>query len=356
MLWSVLISTYVSKDNGKTEERKVEELGFVAGQSALGCCAYSWLAGMTVGGTAGCCVGMATPLACMSLSAAYATTVGVKPYGALASFTGGVDGLLWGFLTLSTLEANGVNVPGALSTGIPLATSLILNGGWMAYSQVGRSSEGAYLTKTLFAFQTPYYYLQLKRLALGDYVRFDSSGNLVGEDLKRDLTAITGVSVAGGLGGFLLTSRWEGYTAGDALFLSSNISKGSLVLSNLVRTAYLQTFWSQDRWESEQWKYYVALVSGYYPGSSTMNRLGSFAQLAGGVAGGVLSYHLIKRRHMSLLGGLLYSTVPAFAYWAAWAPAILFERDPRPYTSFMPLVQIALDLGTSYLIYRLTTK
>ncbi len=229
----------------------------------------------------------------------------------------------------------------------------------MVYSQNYGASEGSYLTKTLFSFQSVYYYYQVKRVFLGDYVRFDTSGELITSDFEKDAVALPAISVAGGMGGFLLTHRWKDYTAGDALFMSANISKGSLIMSNLIRTGYLQTFWSGEKWNSldEQAKYYVILVSGYYPGSPTMNRVGGVAQIVGGLVGAGVSYMLIKDKHLSLFEGLVYSVVPAFAYWAAWAPMVFFvDGDPRPYGSFMPLVQVALDVGTSYLIYRMLVR
>lgn len=46
---------------------------------------------------------------------------------------------------------------------------------------------------------------------------------------------------------FLLTHRWEDYTAGDDLFMSASISEGSLIMSNPTHTGYLQTFWSGEK-------------------------------------------------------------------------------------------------------------
>ncbi len=342
---------------GDSRAHNTENIGFVAGQTALGCCAYSWLGGFFVSSMSnwkvGYCVGFYTPLGCMAASAAYAMKNGVKPHGAIASFTGGVDGLLWGYLINNALNAHEVRLSDGAYAGIPLFTSLTLNAAGLWYSQNSQASEGSYVTKTLFAFQSLYYYYQLKRVIVGDYVRYDSTGDINFGDLRTDFTLLPAVSVSSALGGFILTSGWEGYTAGDALFLSANVSKGSLIFSNLLRTAYLQTFWSQNKWERENWKYYDVLMTGSYPGNPTMNRIGGASQIAGGLLGAWVSYRLIKKRHVPTAAGLLYAVVPAAAYWAAYAPLALFTDDPRPYGSFLPLVQIGLDVGTSYLIYRL---
>lgn len=334
-----------------------ENIGFVAGQTVLGCCVYSWLGGFFIGSVAngqiGTCTGMATPLTCMAASAAYSMGVGVKPHGALASFTGGVDGFLWGSLVEAAMGYYEVHLSDEAIFGIPLGASLLLNAAGLAYSQNFRASEGSYVTKTLFAFQSLYYYYQLKRVLFGDYMRNEGVGEAATSELRTDFTLLPVVSVSSALGGFVATAGWEDYTAGDALFLSSNISKGSLVLSSILRTAYLQTFWSQDKWDMEREQYFPILMQGYYPNNSTMNRLGGAVQLAGGLIGAGVSYALIKRHHVPLLAGVLYSVVPAMAYWAAQAPLVLFTKDPRPYGNFMPLIQIGLDVGTSYLIYRL---
>ena len=359
----VVLLAVSSSDTVKEFKRDgaIERVGFVAGQTVLGCCAYSWLGGAFVGSVwdwkVGMCVGSATPLMCMAASAAYSMKVGVKSPGAIASFTGGVDGLLWGYLIENSLISYDVRLPEWATPGIPLTTSLILNAASLAYSQNSRASEGAYVTKTLFAFQSLYYYYQLKRTLLGDYVRYDSTGAPSYSELKFDFTLLPVISVSSALGGFISTAGWEGYTAGDALFLSANISKGSLVFGNVLRTAYLQTFWSQDRWERERDKYFAVLTQGYYyPDNPTMNRLGGASQIVGGILGAGVSYMLIRKHHVPTMAGVLYSVVPAMAYWAAYAPLILFEKDPRPYGSFIPLIQIGLDVGTSYLIYRLFVR
>jgi len=346
-----------------SEIKRKEAVAFVAGQSALGCLAYSYLSSGAVGdltgnGGAAACACMTTPLACMTASALYGMKVGVKPHGALASFTGGIDGVYWGYLLYSAMAVNTESLPIGSSLFV-LSSSLLLNASWLAYSQMANASEGSYVSKTLFSFQSAYYYYQLKRMIYGSYMRMDTTGEILFDDFKTDMTVLPAVAIGSGMAGWFATRNLKNYTAGDALFLSANISKGSMVLSNLLRTAYMQTFWSSDKWSDpyERLKYYTTLYTGYYFDNPNLNRLGGALQLAGAAVGGYLSYKIVQKKDISLLGGLVYSMVPSLAYWAAWGPmALIGTGDPRIYGNFMPLIQIALDLGASYLVYDLLVK
>ena len=249
---------------------------------------------------------------------------------AISSFTGALDGILWSSLIVSNIYAN---FPG---TDPRIASTLFLFG-FMSGNISGHSagyrggSEGAYVLKTISAVQLPWAYFQTLRIIYGDKQLSES-------EYKLHLLMATTLSIGGGLGTFALNVNDYDITAGDALFIGSNTLKGALILSAPITTAYL---FSQDT------SYTSYSPSGFYF-DRVFGRLDGVANLAGAFLGAYISYRIAKKEDLSLLEGIVYSVVPAFAYWAALAPTSVVPE----YYKIAPIFQVAFDLGTSMLVYR----
>ncbi len=275
---------------------------------------------------------MYTPMACFGTSALIGLNIPMRKPIAVSSFTGALDGMIWSSLIILNIA---INIEGlrneiysslflmGLTAGNALGLFLGLNGG----------SEGAYILKTVSAVYMPLSYFEVKRLLFGKYI---TSGN--DNEYKSDLAISTGLSITGGLGTFLLTYNNYDITSGDALFISSNIAKGALILSAPIKTFYmlskndLSGFW------------------GFYGNDPLFERIGSLANLTGMALGAYISYRIAKKKDLSLLEGLIYSTIPALAFWAAMAPSFLQEYY-RDYIKISPLIQVTFDVGTSLLVY-----
>jgi len=248
---------------------------------------------------------------------------------AISSFTGALDGILWSSLIVSNIYAN---FPG---TDPRIASTLFLFG-FMSGNISGHSagyrggSEGAYVLKTISAVQLPWAYFQTLRIIYGDKQLSES-------EYKLHLLMATTLSIGGGLGTFALNVNDYDITAGDALFIGSNTLKGALILSAPITTAYLLS-------QPESIPF-----SGFYF-DPVFGRLDGVANLAGAFLGAYISYRIAKKEDLSLLEGIVYSVVPAFAYWDALAPTIVSEE----YYRISPMFQVAFDVGTSILIYRLS--
>ncbi len=273
-----------------------------------------------------------TPMACLGTSALIGLNIPMRKPIAVSSFTGALDGMIWSSLIILNIA---INIEGlrneiypslflmGLTAGNALGLFLGLNGG----------SEGAYILKTVSAVYMPLSYFEVKRLLFGKYMT-SSYDN----EYKFDLAISTGLSITGGLGTFLLTYNNYDITSGDALFISSNIAKGALILSAPIKTFYmlskndLSGFW------------------GFYGNDPLFGRIGSLANLTGMALGAYISYRIAKKKDLSLLEGLIYSTIPALAFWAAMAPSFLQEYY-RDYIKISPLIQVTFDVGTSLLVY-----
>ena len=247
---------------------------------------------------------------------------------AVSSFTGALDGILWSSLIVSNIYAN---FPG---TDPRIASTLFLFG-FMSGNISGHSagyrggSEGAYVLKTISAVQLLWAYFQTLRIIYGDEL------TQLSESYKLHLLMATTLSIGGGLGTFALNVNDYDITAGDALFIGSNTLKGALILSAPITTAYLLS-------QPESIPF-----SGFYF-DPVFGRLDGVANLAGAFLGAYISYRIAKKEDLSLLEGIVYSVVPAFAYWAALAPTSVVPE----YYKIAPIFQVAFDLGTSMLVYR----
>jgi hypothetical protein len=259
----------------------------------------------------------------------------------VSSFAGALDGLIWG----SLISANYYHYVNEWDPRIFYMFAIFgLSAGNLAGTLAGSfgGSEGAHILKTVSAVQLPYAYNQLKRLIFGRWV-FDSKSEGEG---KLDLGIITGLSIAGGLGTFALTHNDHSITAGDAIFMASNMIKGAFALEAPIKVLYATT--RRDSIGAS-----VGTFFGYYNRDPVFERVGGFANLAGMALGGYLSYKIVKKKDFSLLEGLIYSAVPTLAYWAALAPGYIIGPD---YYRISPVVQATFDVGTSLLIYQLIEK
>jgi len=275
------------------------------------------------------CAACITPLACLGTSATLALTSPLKKPVAISSFTGALDGMLWSALIIANIYVN------FSVEDLKIAATLFLFGlaggnaaGYLA--GYGGGSEGAYVLKTISAVQLLWAYFQTLRIIYGDELT-----QLSQSENNLHLAAATTLSIGGGLRTFALNVNDYDITAGDALFIGSNTLKGALILSAPITTAYL---FSQD-------------TSYFPPGfyfDRVFGRLDGVANLAGAFLGAYISYRIAKKDDLSLLEGIVYSVVPAFAYWAALAPTSVVPE----YYKIAPIFQVAFDVGTSMLVYR----
>ena len=331
-----------SKGKSETSETRDEAFKFLAGQALLGCAAYPpavsfFLLALDLESqeqeNVAACAACITPLACLGTSATLALTSPLKKPVAISSFTGALDGMLWSFLIIANIYVNSPETDPKLG---PTLFLFGLSGGNAAgyLAGYGGGSEGAYVLKTISAVQLLWAYFQTLRIIYGDKRPSES-------EYKLHLLMATTLSIGGGLGTFALNVNDYDITAGDALFIGSNTLKGALILSAPITTAYL---FSQDT------SYTSYSPSGFYF-DRVFGRLDGVANLAGAFLGAYISYRIAKKDDLSLLEGIVYSVVPAFAYWAALAPTLV-EREY--YYRIAPMFQVAFDVGTSILIYRLT--
>jgi len=329
-----------SKGKSEASETRDETFKFLAGQALLGCAAYPpavsfFLLALDQQENVATCAACITPIACLGTSATLALTSPLKKPVAISSFTGALDGMLWSALIIANIYVN------FSVQDLKIAATLFLFGlaggngaGYLAGygGGSGGGSEGAYVLKTISAVQLLWAYFQTLRIIYGDKLT-----QLSDLEIKLHLAAATTLSIGGGLGTFALNVNDYDITAGDALFIGSNTLKGALILSAPITTAYLL---SQPK---------SIPFSGFYL-DPVLGRLDGVANLAGAFLGAYISYRIAKKEDLSLLEGIVYSVVPAFAYWAALAPTIVSEE----YYRISPMFQVAFDVGTSILIYRLT--
>lgn len=195
----LIFSLYLISADGDTLERSREEIAkFAASQCILGCVAYplataAIVATYTERGDYASCTGLMTPLACLTISGAYALSYPIKKPVAAASFTGAIDGLLW-----SSLIYGNIVLWGNYNDDGKLASTLIflgLTSGNLIglYSGYLGGSEGAYILKTYSAFYVPYTYFQARRLIFGDFIT-----NYSENQFKVDFSIATALSIAGG--------------------------------------------------------------------------------------------------------------------------------------------------------------
>ncbi|MEO0173590.1 MAG: hypothetical protein ABIL16_02555 [candidate division WOR-3 bacterium] len=343
----LMLSLYLISADGDTLERSREEIAkFAASQCILGCAAYPVATAIFVGAYtenwdyAGC-TGLMTPLACLTASGVYALSSPIKKPMAAASFTGAIDGALWSLLIYGNIVFWG----NYYDDGEKLFSTLILfglSGGNLAglYSGYLGGSEGAYILKTYSAFYVPYTYFQAKRLILGNF-----AGNYSEDEFKVDLSIAMALSIGGGLGTYYLTKDNYEITGGDAIFIGANVIKGAVILETPIKLVYINTNpISQD--------FNPMLFSGafVYYDDPIYDRLSAAAYLSGMALGAYISYKIAKKKDLNILEGLVYSTVPIFAYYAGMAPWIVLRED---YYRIMPLVQVSFDVGASYLLYKL---
>ena len=59
------------------------------------------------------------------------------------------------------------------------------------------------------------------------------------------------------------------------------------------------------------------------------------------------SYKPVKKTDLNVFEGLIYAIVPTIAYYSSHIP------QGRDYSKVQPLVGVVLDVGVSYLIYRI---
>ncbi len=339
----------ISQAADTVKENREEAFKFLAGQCILGCFAYApstfaWTLSITDGQNpdVAACVGLMTPLACLGISASQVLYTPMRKPIAIASFTGALDGMIWSSLLIANI---GLHTNSEMSDKDDLYTTIFLLGltggntlGFLSGLQGG--SEGAYILKTALAVYMPIVYFQAKRLLIGKYFVSDNLDDFINE-LKLDVGIATALSTIGGLTTFSLTYNDYDITSGDALFISSNIAKGALILNAPVKTMYMLStdntfgFW------------------GIYGGNPVFERLGSLADLTGMALGAYISYQIAKKKtNFSLLEGLIYSTVPALAFWAALGPRLVYEE----YIKIAPMLQVTFDLGTSILMYGFLEK
>jgi hypothetical protein len=251
-----------------------------------------------------------------------------KPMG-VSSFAGALDGLIWG----SLISANYYHYVNEWDPRIFYMFAIFgLSAGNLAGTLAGSfgGSEGAHILKTASAVQLPYAYNQLKRIIFARWA-FDSTSE---GELKADLGIITGLSIAGGLGTFTLTYNDHSITAGDALFMASNMIKGAFALEAPIKVLYATT-----RRDSNGAP--VGTFFGYYNRDPVFERLGGFANLAGMALGGYISYKIVKKKDFSLTKGIAYAVVPLMYY------PVLGSME----SSFAPIMTTILDIGISIIIY-----
>jgi hypothetical protein len=247
-----------------------------------------------------------------------------KPMG-ISSFAGALDGLIWG----SLISANYYHYVNEWDPRIFYMFAIFgLSAGNLAGTLAGSfgGSEGAHILKTVSAVQLPYAYNQMKRIIFGRWA-FDSTSE---GELKTDLGIVTGLSIVGGLGTFTLTYNDHSITAGDALFMASNMIKGAFVLEAPIKVLYATT--RRD---------FTGTFFGYYNRDPVFERVGGFANLAGMALGGYLSYKIVKKKDFSLTKGIIYAVVPLMYY-----PALGPVESP-----FTPIMTSILDIVFSIIIY-----
>ncbi|MEO0194504.1 MAG: hypothetical protein ABIL53_07710 [candidate division WOR-3 bacterium] len=294
---------------------KEEVVKYVLSQGILGCGVYPIL----VGGCALFATGdMASSLLYSSLSSAgyllisasYVKNHGVNKPVSVASFTGALDGLVWGYLVYETIEFWSYQPAYQLLGDVvyPYNAKMLT---FMAFGATagnllgfhlanGGSSEGAYVLKTFAVFHTPYAYMQAKRLILGDYF-FEGSDiyNKADRGLRTDFTVSTALSLVGGALAYNLTKDKYEITGGDALFMGSNAIKGVLILETPIHLTY-------------------ALSTGSYKGfptyyqNPTYDRLAGLSNLLGMWLGYWFSYKLVKRVDLNVFEGLIYAIIPPY--------------------------------------------
>jgi len=331
-----------SKGKSEASETRDEAFKFLAGQALLGCAAYPpavsfFLLALDQQANVATCAACITPLACLGTSATLALTSPLKKPVAISSFTGALDGMLWSALIIANIYVNFVQDPKIPATLFLFGLAGGNAAGYLAGygGGSGGGSEGAYVLKTISAVQLLWAYFQTLRIIYGDKLTQRSES-----EYKLHLLMATTLSIGGGLGTFALNVNDYDITAGDALFIGSNTLKGALILSAPITTAYL---FSQDT------SYTSYSPSGFYF-DRVFGRLDGVANLAGAFLGAYISYRIAKKDDLSLLEGIVYSVVPAFAYWAALAPTLVVPG----YYRISPMFQVAFDVGTSILIYRLS--
>lgn len=325
-----MLYIYLTSADGDTVE-------FVASQCILGGVAYPITTALLVGTYTqrweyALCTCLMTPLACLTASGIYAFSYPLKKPMAVASFTGAMDGMLWSSLMYGTYmlwtkssDENGKIFSTSLFLGLTSGNLIGLYSGYLG------SSEGSHILKTYSAFYSIYAYLQVKRLLLGNYVKE--------ENIKWDFLIATALSITGGLGTYTLTKDNYKITGGDALFIGANVIKGAVIFETPVQLAWINLV-----------KETIFPVGGLsYYNDPLYDRISAFTYLSGMALGTYISYKIAKKKDFNILEGLVYSTVPIFAYYAGLAPLIVEEE----YYRIMPLVQVTFDVGVSYLLYRL---
>jgi len=360
----MLMLSLLSADTANAD-RERDEMTFVASQCILGCILYPTLIGvwtglMTKNGEVGLCAGMMTPLASVGIPAMIAVNQPIKKPLGVATFSWTIDGFIWSSLAYANLlvwsESEGFADPRIFST-VALFGALGGNAAGYMMGLNGYGSEGSHMIKLFTTFQAPYYYFQLKRLIFGTfYFGYDKSEVYQ----KMDLTLASLSSIGGSLMSFQITKDWKFFTGGDAMFMGANVAKGSIVASAPVRSLAV-AMCNPNVYDEDVWFGTVFMDAYTCNGkeNTILTRLSSLSQLGGALASTYISYRIVKEEDFSILQGLIYSVVPIFAYYSAAAPLILFSDDrnlQHAYLTVMPFVQVALDVGTSYILYKLFTK
>lgn len=346
-------------------KRDRDEMTFVASQCVLGCCVYPTLVGFWVGITTenadlGLCCCMTTPLAVLGTSSFIALNRPIRKPMGVATFSWTLNGLVWSALAYSNLvawtESPELADPKITSTALLFGTSAGNTVGYFMGAS-GYGSEGSHVLSLFATFQGPYYYFQLKRLVFGTFYANWERGITFA---KVDLTLSSMAGVGASLLAFNVTKDWKDFTGGDGIFMGANVVKGSVAFSAPVRSLAVATCGGQAG-EEDIWTGTVFMDAYTCNGreNTLLTRLSSLAQIGGAFAGIYISHRIIKEEDFNLVEGLVYGVVPILAYYAAAAPLILFRNDPNTahaYYTVMPLVQVGLDLGTSYMLYKLFTK
>lgn len=351
--------------NTANADRERDEMTFVASQCILGCILYPTLIGvwtglMTDDYKVGLCCGMTTPLASVGIPAMIAVNQPIrKPLG-VATFSWTIDGFIWSSLAYANLlvwsESEGLADPKIISTVVLFGA---LGGNMAGYIMGlnGYGSEGSHMIKLFTTFQAPYYYFQLKRLIFGTfYFGWDKSEVYP----KIEFTLASLSSIGGSLMSFQITKDWKFFTGGDAIFMGANVAKGSIVASAPVRSLAVALCNPSVYGEGVLFgTVFIDIYTCNGKENTILTRLSSLSQLGGALASTYISYRIVKEEDFGILQGLIYSVVPIFAYYSAAAPLIVFSDDrtlQHAYLTVMPFVQAALDVGTSYILYKLFTK
>ncbi len=363
----MLMILLLAQDTANTANagKEKDEMTFVASECILGCILYpalvgAWTGVMTEKGDVGLCCGMTTPLISVGIPAMIAINQPIRKPMGVATFSWTIDGFIWSSLVYANLLAWSESADLA-DPKIYFTTALFgaVGGNIAGYIMGlnGYGSEGSHMIKLFTTFQAPYYYFQLKRLIFGTfYAGYDKSDIYP----KTDLTLATLSSIGGSLISFNITKNWKFFTGGDAMFMGANVVKGSVVASAPVRTLAV-ALCNPSVSEGSVWFGTVFLDAYTCNGeeNTILTRLSSLSQLSGALASTYISYKIIKKEDFGILQGLIYSVVPIFAYYSAAAPLILLSDDrdlQHAYLTVMPLVQVGLDVGTSYIVYKLFTK